>query len=31
MKATLPIGAKVGIATEDGMAHLVLDEHPENV
>lgn len=30
MKATLPIGAKVGIATEDGIAHLVLDEHPEN-
>ena len=30
MKATLPIGAKVGIATEDGMAHLVLEEHPED-
>ena len=27
MKATLPIGAKVGLATEEGMAHLVLDEH----
>ena len=27
MKATLPIGAKVGLATEDGMVHLVLDEH----
>jgi len=27
VKATLPIGRKVGIATEDGMAHLVLDEH----
>jgi muramoyltetrapeptide carboxypeptidase len=26
-KATLPIGQKVGIATEKGMAHLVLDEH----
>ena len=26
-KATLPIGRKVGIATEPGMAHLVLDEH----
>jgi muramoyltetrapeptide carboxypeptidase len=30
MKATLPIGAKVGLATEDGIAHLVLDEHPED-
>ena len=29
MKVTLPIGAKVGLATEDGMAHLVLDEHTE--
>jgi muramoyltetrapeptide carboxypeptidase len=29
MKVTLPIGAKVGVATEDGMAHLVLDEHTE--
>jgi len=27
VKATLPIGARVGIATEDGMAHLVLQEH----
>lgn len=27
VKATLPVGRKVGIATEDGMAHLVLDEH----
>ncbi len=27
VKATLPIGRKVGIATEDGMAHLVLEEH----
>ncbi|HBI82741.1 LD-carboxypeptidase [Orrella sp. NBD-18] len=27
IKATLPIGAKVGVATEKGMAHLVLDEH----
>ncbi|NYT36600.1 LD-carboxypeptidase [Allopusillimonas soli] len=27
MKATLPIGRKVGIATEPGMAHLLLDEH----
>ncbi|VFR52816.1 Muramoyltetrapeptide carboxypeptidase [plant metagenome] len=26
-KATLPIGAKVGLATEDGMAYLVLHEH----
>lgn len=26
-KATLPIGQKVGLATEPGMAHLVLDEH----
>lgn len=26
-KATLPIGQKVGIATEKGLAHLVLDEH----
>lgn len=30
MKATLPIGAKVGVATEDGIAHLVLDEHLED-
>jgi muramoyltetrapeptide carboxypeptidase len=29
MKVTLPVGAKVGLATEDGMAHLVLEEHPE--
>lgn len=27
VKATLPVGRKVGIATEGGMAHLVLDEH----
>jgi len=27
VKATLPIGAKVGLATEQGMAHLVLQEH----
>ena len=27
MKVTLPIGAKVGVATEDGIAHIVLDEH----
>lgn len=27
VKATLPIGAKVGLATEQGMAHLVIDEH----
>lgn len=27
VKATLPIGAKVGIATEPGMAHLLLREH----
>ena len=27
VKATLPVGAQVGIATEDGMAHLVLQEH----
>ena len=27
MKATLPIGAKIGLATEKGLAHLVLDEH----
>ena len=27
MKATLPIGAKIGLATEKGFAHLVLDEH----
>lgn len=26
-KATLPIGKKVGVATEPGMVHLVLDEH----
>ena len=26
-KATLPIGQKVGLATEPGMAHLVIDEH----
>lgn len=27
LKATLPIGKKIGIACEDDMAHLVLDEH----
>jgi len=27
VKATLPVGVEVGIATEDGMAHLVLQEH----
>ena len=27
VKATLPIGARVGLATEDGMAHLVIHEH----
>jgi len=27
MKATLPVGRKVGLATEPGMAHLVFDEH----
>lgn len=27
-KATLPVGQRVGIATEDGMVHLVLHEHP---
>lgn len=27
MKATLPVGARVGLATEDGMAYLVLHEH----
>lgn len=27
VKATLPIGAKVGLATEEGMAHLVIHEH----
>lgn len=27
VKATLPVGLPVGIATEDGMAHLVLQEH----
>lgn len=26
-KATLPVGKKVGLATEPGMVHLVLDEH----
>ena len=26
-KVTLPVGAKVGLATEDGVAHLVIDEH----
>ncbi len=27
VKATLPVGARVGIATEDGMAYLLLREH----
>lgn len=27
LKATLPVGAKVGLATQDGMAYLVLQEH----
>lgn len=27
VKATLPVGQKVGLATEDGMAYLVLQEH----
>ncbi len=27
VKATLPVGRRVGIATENGMAHLVLQEH----
>jgi muramoyltetrapeptide carboxypeptidase len=27
MKVTLPVGAKVGLATERGLVHLVLDEH----
>lgn len=27
VKATLPVGARVGLATEDGMAHLVIHEH----
>lgn len=27
VKATLPVGRKVGVATEDGMAYLVLEEH----
>lgn len=27
VKATLPVGKKVGLATEDGMAYLVLHEH----
>ena len=26
-KATLPVGKKVGVATQDGMAYIVLDEH----
>lgn len=26
-KATLPVGKKIGLATEPGMAHLLLDEH----
>ncbi|MFJ1298745.1 LD-carboxypeptidase [Pseudomonadota bacterium AL_CKDN230030165-1A_HGKHYDSX7] len=28
-KATLPIGRKIGVATERGLAHLVLDEHTQ--
>ena len=27
LKATLPVGAQVGVATEDGMAYLLLQEH----
>ena len=27
MKVTLPVGVKVGVATEKGLAHIVLDEH----
>ncbi len=27
VKVTLPVGKEVGLATEDGMAYLVLDEH----
>ena len=27
LKATLPVGAQVGVATEDGMAYLLLREH----
>ena len=27
MKATLPIGAKVGVATEEGLAHIVFEEY----
>ncbi|MBX7021175.1 LD-carboxypeptidase, partial [Providencia rettgeri] len=27
VKVSLPIGQEVGLATEDGMAYLVLDEH----
>lgn len=27
VKATLPVGKRVGIATEKGMAHLVIEEH----
>jgi muramoyltetrapeptide carboxypeptidase len=27
IKATLPIGSRVGLATESGMAHLVIHEH----
>ncbi|WP_341669554.1 LD-carboxypeptidase [Alcaligenes sp. SDU_A2] len=27
VKVTLPVGKQVGLATEDGMAYLVLDEH----
>lgn len=31
MKVTLPIGAKVGVATEDGIAHIVFDEHLDEI
>lgn len=31
MKVTLPIGAKVGLATEDGIAHLVFEEHLDEI
>ena len=27
LKATLPVGRQVGVATEDGMAYLLLREH----
>ena len=27
LKATLPVGKKIGIATEDDMAYVVIEEH----